>query len=123
MPETDRTPSTDVRPIEAHIVQSGVWFYVVGRDGGYVRADDEGDDEDARPVCYSLRDDAQAHADVLNASIPTATDRLLDALRGYRVAGAEVIHTAALAHDGDGDTIADLIAAALAEREGRAVHA
>ena len=80
-------------------------------------------DEDARPVCYSLRDDAQAHADVLNASIPTATDRLLDALRGYRVAGAEVIHTAALAHDGDGDTIADLIAAALAEREGRAVHA
>ena len=53
---------------EAHVVQSGVWFYVVGRDGGYVRADDEGDDEDSRPVSYGLREDAQTHADCLNAA-------------------------------------------------------
>ena len=116
MPETDRTFSTAARP--AHVVQSGVWFYVVGRDGGYVRAADG--DEDDLLVSYSLRDDAQAHADQLNASMPTATARLLDTLRGYQVAGAEVIHTAALAPDSDEDTIADLIAAALAEREGAA---
>lgn len=116
MPETDRIFSTAAR--SAHVVQSGAWFYVVGRDGGYVRAD-EGD-EDSPLVCYSLRDHAQAHADALNASMPTATARLLDALRGYHVAGAGIIHTAALAPDSDEDTIADLIAAALAERGGAA---
>ena len=54
-------------------MQSGAWFYVVARDGGYVRADDEADDVDGHPVCYGLREDAQTHADCLNA------DRLLAA--------------------------------------------
>lgn len=48
-------PPRGAYSIEAHVVQSGAWFYVVGRDGGYVRAADEGDDEDGRPVSYGLR--------------------------------------------------------------------
>ena len=53
----------DATTTDAHPVCCGEFWYVIGRGGGYALTETL----DPRPVSYRFRQEAQAHADRLNA--------------------------------------------------------